>query len=253
MLRRLPVAVPGEGALRKAPSVRERERQRAMLRFGVLVAVIVLVGGGLWLASVRGRSSSNTGTTSPTAPPPALARVEPTSVAASSQSGARVADNVIDGKLGTFWSRLVPSEDAQPFLRFSFARPVDLGRVTIAAGASGAEFSKRPRPQEIELQFSDGTTLRAPVHLDGDRAQGGRGQHDEAVVVDRQVPGLGQARELLAGNAPALGPATGLHDPQQLRPLLGREAPDGDGHLRRLPRRVARRRTRNRHGALGRA
>jgi hypothetical protein len=163
MLRRLPVAVPGEGALRKAPSVRERERQRAMLRFGVLVAVIVLVGGGLWLASVRGRSSSNTGTTSPTAPPPALARVEPTSVAASSQSGARVADNVIDGKLGTFWSRLVPSEDAQPFLRFSFARPVDLGRVTIAAGASGAEFSKRPRPQEIELQFSDGTTLRTTL------------------------------------------------------------------------------------------
>src|SRR6266542_2590503 len=104
MLRRLPVAVPGEGALRKAPSV-------------------------------RGRSSSDTGATSPTAPPPALARVAPTSVAASSQSGSRVADNVIDGKLGTFWSRLVPSEDDQPFLRFSFARPVDLGRVTIAAGA----------------------------------------------------------------------------------------------------------------------
>ena len=163
MLRRLPVAVPGEGALRKAPSVRDRERQRAMLRFGVLVAVIVLVGGGLWLASVRGRSSSYTGATSPTAPPPALARVAPTSVAASSQSGSRVADNVIDGKLGTFWSRLVPSEDDQPFLRFSFARPVDLGRVTIAAGASGAEFSKRPRPQEIELRFSDGTTLRTTL------------------------------------------------------------------------------------------
>src|SRR6266542_2195288 len=163
MLRRLPVAVPGEGALRKAPSVRDRERQRTRLRFGVLVAVIVLVGGGLWLASVRGRSSSDTGATSPTAPPPALARVAPTSVAASSQSGSRVADNVIDGKLGTFWSRLVPSEDDQPFLRFSFARPVDLGRVTIAAGASGAEFSKRPRPQEIELRFSGGTTLRTTL------------------------------------------------------------------------------------------
>jgi F5/8 type C domain len=162
MLRRLPVSVPGEGSLRKARSVRDRERHRALLRFGTLVAVIVLIGGGLWIASSRGGSSTDNGPQA-TTPPPALVRVPAASVAASTQSGSRVADNVIDGKLGTFWSRLVPSNDDQPFLRFSFDRPVELGRVEIASGASGTEFSKRPRPQEIELQFSDGTTLRTTL------------------------------------------------------------------------------------------
>jgi hypothetical protein len=161
MRRRLPAEVSGEGRLRRAPSARERERLRALRRFGVLVAIIVLVGGGLWLASVRGRSSGN-GTTSTTAPA-ALILVKPASVAASTQSGSRVADNVIDGRVGSFWSRLAPSQDDQPFLRFSFDQPVELGRLTIAAGASGAEFSKRPRPQEIELRFSDGTTLRTTL------------------------------------------------------------------------------------------
>jgi hypothetical protein len=160
MLRRLPA---GEGQLRRAPSARDRERKRALLRFGVLVVIIVLVGGGLWLASVRGRSSSNSAGPGTTTPPPVLERVAPASVAASTQSGSRVADNVVDGKLGTFWSRLVPSDDDQPFLRFSFDQPVELARLSIAAGASGTEFSKRPRPQEIELKFSDGTTLRTTL------------------------------------------------------------------------------------------
>ena len=163
MLRRLPVETPGEGQPRRAPSVRDRERQRALRRFGVLVAIIVVVGAGLWLASVRGRSPSEAGRPSATAPPPALVSVQAASVAASTQSGSRLAGNVIDGKLGTFWSRLVPSNDAQPFLRFSFDHPVELGRVAIAGGASGSEFSKRPRPQEVELQFSDGTTLRTTL------------------------------------------------------------------------------------------
>ena len=82
---------------------------------------------------------------------------------ASSQSGSRVAGNVVDGKLDTFWSRLVPSNDDQPSLRFSFDSPVQIARLTIAAGASGTEFTKRPRPQEIELRFSDGTTLRTTL------------------------------------------------------------------------------------------
>jgi len=162
MLRRLPVAVPGEGPLRKAPSVRDRERKRALMRFAALVAVIVLVGGGLWLAATRGRSTG-AGGTGVTTPPPALVKVRQVGVVASTQSGSRVADNVVDGNLGTYWSRLVPSEDDQPSLRFSFNQPIQLGRLTIAAGASGAEFSKRPRPQEIELQFSDGTTLRTSL------------------------------------------------------------------------------------------
>jgi hypothetical protein len=168
-MRRLPAtstAAPtagatGEAAERKAPR-RSDERQRALRRLVVLVAVIVVIGSGLWFATMRDKSPGG-GAAGTTAPAPTLVRVRPSAVAASSQSGSRVASNVIDGKPGTFWSRLVPSQDDQPFLRFSFNQPVQLGRVQIAAGAAGAEFSKRPRPQEVEIQFSDGTTLRTTL------------------------------------------------------------------------------------------
>jgi hypothetical protein len=162
-LRRLPVSVPGEGQLRKAPSVRDRERHRALLRLVALVVVIVLVGGGLWLASTRDKSSTTAIGGATTIPAPTLVRVKPTGVSASTESGSRIAAKVIDNSLGTFWSRLVPSQDNQPSLRFTFSHAVDLGRLTIAAGASGSEFSKRPRPQEIELRFSDGSTLRTTL------------------------------------------------------------------------------------------
>jgi hypothetical protein len=165
-MRRMPAAstaeAAGEEAVRKAPRPRSGERQRALRRFGVLVALIVVIGGGLWFATMRDKSPGG-GAAGTTGAAPTLVRVRPSAVEASSQSGSRVASNVIDGKLGTFWSRLVPSEDDQPFLRFSFSQPVQLGRIQIAGGAAGAEFSKRPRPQEIEVQFSDGTTLRTTL------------------------------------------------------------------------------------------
>jgi F5/8 type C domain len=162
-MRRLPVAAAGEGAVGRSATRRPHERQRALRRLGVLIAVIVLVGGGLWFATTRDRSPGKgaAGTTAATAP--TLVRVLPSGVTASTQSGSRVAANVVDGKLGTFWSRLAPSDDNQPSLRFSFSQRVQLGRVQIASGAAGAEFAKRPRPQEIELQFSDGTTLRTTL------------------------------------------------------------------------------------------
>jgi hypothetical protein len=164
--RRIPAApaprATGEEPVLRAPKSRSDERHRALRRFGVLIALIVVIGGGLWYATMRDKSPGG-GAAGTTAAAPTLVPVRPSAVAASSQSGSRVASNVIDGKLGTFWSRLVPSEDAQPFLRFSFSQPVQLARVQIAAGAAGAEFPKRPRPQEIELQFSDGTTLRTTL------------------------------------------------------------------------------------------
>jgi hypothetical protein len=168
LLRRTPLPVPGEGSLRRAPSARERERRRALLRFAVLVLVIVLVGSGLWIASTRkpaetaggggGGGGSNAG---PAAP--ALVSVRPGRVQASTQSGSRVATNVLDGKADTYWSRSAPSDDDQPFLRFFFKGKVKLARISIASGAAGSEFSRRPRPRQIELRFSDNSTVRATL------------------------------------------------------------------------------------------
>jgi hypothetical protein len=137
-----------------------------LLRFGALVLVIVLVGGGLWFASTRkpanqaaGGGGGNTGTTAS----PALTGVRPGRIEASTQSGSRLATNAIDGKTSTYWSRLAPSEDNQPYLRFFFKRPVKLARISIASGASGGEFSRRPRPRQVELRFSDETTIRTTL------------------------------------------------------------------------------------------
>jgi hypothetical protein len=164
LLRRTPIAVPGEGTLRRSPSTRERERRRALLRFGVLLVVIVLVGAGLWLASSRKPAGVASGGGNPgTTASPALTAVHPGRVVASTQSGSRLATNVLDGKTSTFWSRSAPSNDDQPFLRFFFERRVRLARMSIAAGASGAEFSQRPRPRQIELRFSDGSTIRTTL------------------------------------------------------------------------------------------
>jgi len=166
VLRRTSIPLPGEGALRHAPSARERERKRALLRFGALVLVIALVGGGLWIASTRkhaevaaGGGDAAPGTTASSA----LSSVRPARVQASTQSGSRLATNAIDGKTATYWSRAAPSEDEQPFLRFFFSKPVKLARISIASGASGAEFSRRPRPRQVELRFSDGTTMRTTL------------------------------------------------------------------------------------------
>ncbi|HZD75193.1 MAG TPA: discoidin domain-containing protein, partial [Actinomycetota bacterium] len=165
LLRRTPIPVPGEGSLRRAPSARDRERQRAIRRFGALVLVVVLVGGGLWLASSRSKPASvaPAGQPSVTSAPPALTSVRPGRVVASTQSGSRLAANVLDGKTSTFWSRLAPSDDNEPFLRFFFDGPVRLARVTIASGASGSEFSRRPRPRKIELRFSDNSTIQTTL------------------------------------------------------------------------------------------
>jgi hypothetical protein len=161
-MRRLPVAAAGEEAVGRSAATRTHEQRRALRRLGVLLAVILVAGGALWFATTRDGSSGN-GAADTTAAAPTLVQVRPSGVAASTQSGSRVAANVVDGKLGTFWSRLVPSDDNRPSLRFSFSQRVRVGRVQIASGAAGAEFAKRPRPQDIELQFSDGTTLRTTL------------------------------------------------------------------------------------------
>jgi hypothetical protein len=165
LLRRTRLPVPGEGSLRRAPSARERERRRALLRFAVLVLIIVLVGSGLWIASTRkpAETAGGDGGNNPGTAAPALVSVRPGRVQASTQSGSRVATNVLDGKPDTYWSRSAPSDDDQPFLRFFFNGKVKLARISVASGAAGSEYSRRPRPRQIELRFSDNSTVRATL------------------------------------------------------------------------------------------
>jgi len=76
--------------------------------------------------------------------------------AASSQSGEHVAANLVDGDLGTFWSRTVNDRIAK--VTFTFGQPQRLARISIAAGASGDQFGLRHRPKVVRLDFSDGAS-----------------------------------------------------------------------------------------------
>src|SRR6266516_813147 len=141
------------------PAVAGRERAARVLAAVVLLAVVGVVVV-LATGPLRHRGTTATTRPAPSTPATALVAVRPSSVAASTESGERGARNVIDRNLTTYWSRLVPSSDVQPSLQFSFAQPVNLAELQIAAGASGDQFIARPRPQRVELHFSDGSTMQ---------------------------------------------------------------------------------------------
>jgi len=136
------------------------ERGRALRRLAVVLAVFVVLAVGMVAGSRLLRQDRGGGTTTSTSGPgPAktFAQVKAAKVEASSESGSRKAALLVDGKPDTYWSRLPTDQFAT--LSFSFAEPVRLGRIAIAAGAAGGEFKLRHRPKTLELAFSDGSTL----------------------------------------------------------------------------------------------
>jgi hypothetical protein len=148
------------GATGPRPAGSERGLRLLLAALGVIV--LVSAGVLLGLTLLRGGDDGGGGGTVTTvgggvaAVPPGAIRV-----AASTQSGERVATNLIDGNLGTFWSRRVTDQFAA--ITFTFTQPVKLARVSIAAGASGTEFRRRHRPKLIQLQYGDGTTQTATL------------------------------------------------------------------------------------------
>jgi hypothetical protein len=188
-------AVLSGAAVGQAPPLKAGQRNRTSGRGGkgALVALAVLLpvllaaglfGGYLLLkpdakngAAGGGRSaqpSATAGTTGSAVLVPAGA----VSVSQfTSQSGAKVAKNTIDGDPDTYWSARFPSLiknnpgprdiDRRPHIRYAFDPPVTLVRLEIRNGASGPDFARRPRVGKILLRFSDGSTQEATLKDDG--------------------------------------------------------------------------------------
>jgi len=154
-----PVFKPGNlAAISRPPD--QGERGRTLRRLAVVLVVFVVLAAGM-IAGARllrpDRGGGTAATTTGSGRAKTFAEVRGVEVKASSESGSRKAALLVDGKPGTYWSRLPTDQFAT--LSFSFAEPVRLGRIAIAAGASGGEFKLRHRPKTVELAFSDGTTL----------------------------------------------------------------------------------------------
>jgi F5/8 type C domain len=161
-VRPTPTEVRPAGTARRPPPDSDRGLRLLLAALGGLAVVTAAVLLGLSLFRGGDGGGGGGGTTVTTAARGGggagggLAEVPPSAirVAATSQSGERLATNLIDGDLGTFWSRRV--NDQLAAITFTFSQPVKLARVSIAAGASGDEFRLRHRPKQVRLEFSDG-------------------------------------------------------------------------------------------------
>jgi len=176
------VLVPPGGGRGQPPAMRAGQRNRrtgrtskvlplALIAFLVPAIVAAAVVGVIYLRPEgNGGGGNGDGTPSPSADPTAADVLVPTGAVKvrkfSSQSGGRVANNLIDGKPETFWSTAFPAGipknpkpdiDRRPRLEFAFDPAITLTRIEIINGASGAEFGQRSRAKRIIIQFPDGT------------------------------------------------------------------------------------------------
>lgn len=75
---------------------------------------------------------------------------------ASSQLAIHPARLTIDHITGTYWAANTAT-DKQPWIRFTFASPVDLDEVLITTGAAN-DYTALARPQKVHVIFSDKST-----------------------------------------------------------------------------------------------
>jgi hypothetical protein len=86
--------------------------------------------------------------------------VHATGASASTAIAGHLPNLAIDTFNNTYWA--AQAKDPRPFLKVTFHDPVDLAEIGFDSGAAGAtpadEFVAQPRPHDVHLVFSDGST-----------------------------------------------------------------------------------------------
>ena len=86
--------------------------------------------------------------------------VYPTGVSASSSTAGHLPNLATDKFIGTYWA--ARAGDPTPFLKVTFSEKVDLAQIGFDSGAAGTtpadDFLTQPRPHQVHLVFSNGTT-----------------------------------------------------------------------------------------------
>lgn len=103
---------------------------------------------------------------------PRLDSVHATGASASTAIAGHLPTLAIDGFNNTYWA--ASPRDKAPFLKLTFASPTDLADIGITPGASGTaptdNYLAQPRPHDVHLVFSDGTTQELNI-ADNQKAQ----------------------------------------------------------------------------------
>ncbi len=152
-----------------------------LLIVALVAAVVVFAGGGFLGYRYFTHKGPDVHKAKPTPSPVAVRAVRAVSIDGfTSQSGAKLAKNTIDGDRTTFWSAAYPSGipgnprpdiDRRPKITYKFDPAVRLVRVDILNGAAGPDFALRPRAKRIFLRFSDGTLKEVTLLDDGTKFQ----------------------------------------------------------------------------------
>lgn len=86
--------------------------------------------------------------------------VFPTGASASTSIAGHLPNLAIDKFTNTYWA--AQASDHAPYLKLSFHDPVDLAQIGFDSGAAGTtpvdDFLAQPRPRQVHLVFSNGTT-----------------------------------------------------------------------------------------------
>ena len=92
---------------------------------------------------------------------PHYSAVYATGAAASTSIAGHLPNLAIDTHTNTYWA--ARAGDAGPFLKLTFHDPVDLAQIGFDSGAAGTtpvdDYLAQPRPHQVHLVFSNGTTL----------------------------------------------------------------------------------------------
>jgi ribosomal protein L40E len=137
------------------------------LRWVALGVVVLLLLAYAVVPGVRTKVNDSVGSTYTAARrhfSPVYDPVRPVSVTASSEVATHPARLTIDLLKPTYWAANVAA-DKQPFLKLSFASPVDLDRILITSGAA-QDFANLARPNSVKLVFSDKSTTTLTLQDD---------------------------------------------------------------------------------------
>lgn len=126
----------------------------------ILIPLLVLAGFvGPFKPSVRGVARRVSGPVLDRIRPP-QDPVRPTLATASSTAPGHDPLSAIDGVRTTHWSEGAPGDGEGQGLILTFDEPVDINRMGFTLGGSSEpdDFQSHPRPKEVHLVFSDGST-----------------------------------------------------------------------------------------------
>ena len=156
---------PGRGRGQMGRGAAQAKLFSLSSKLGRVLALLAIVGIGLSLAVPSFRSvvfgqAGGLFQKVRQAVAPKYEPVRPTSAEATSSLPDRPPAAAIDGIKNSYWAEGAPGDGTGQTLILVFDPPADIARIGITPGASAKpeEFVAQPRPKELHLVFSDGST-----------------------------------------------------------------------------------------------